>query len=111
MGVVGHNGAGKSVLLKILARVIRPTQGRVEIRGRVAPLLQLGTGFHSDFTGRENMYLNGTILGMGRPEINRKLDEIVAFSGIAEFLDTTHHILSKRNAHAAGVCHGRASGP
>ncbi len=87
VGIVGGNGAGKSVLLKILSRVTRPTEGRVEIRGRVAPLLQLGAGFHSDLTGRDNIYLNGAILGMRRETLRRRVDEIVAFAEIAEFLD------------------------
>ncbi len=87
VGVVGHNGAGKSVLLKILARVTRPTVGRIEIRGTVAPLLEVGTGFHPDLTGRENIFLNGVILGMKRDEVNRRLDRIVAFADIGHFLD------------------------
>jgi lipopolysaccharide transport system ATP-binding protein len=87
VGVVGHNGAGKSVLLKLLSRVTQPTHGRIEVRGRVAPLLEVGTGFHPDLTGRENIYLNGVILGMRRAEVHRRVDEIVAFSGVGEFLD------------------------
>jgi lipopolysaccharide transport system ATP-binding protein len=88
VGIIGRNGAGKSTLLKILSRVTEPTRGRAEIHGRVASLLEVGTGFHPDLTGRENVYLNGTILGMKKAEINRKFDEIVDFSGIDKFIDT-----------------------
>ena len=88
VGVIGRNGAGKSTLLKVLSRITEPTSGRVRIRGRVASLLEVGTGFHQELTGRENIFLNGAILGMTRIEIRRKLDEIVAFSEIERFLDT-----------------------
>jgi lipopolysaccharide transport system ATP-binding protein len=88
VGIIGRNGAGKSTLLKLLSRITSPTEGRAEIRGRVASLLEVGTGFHPELTGRENIYLNGAILGMSRAEIRRKFDEIVAFAGIDEFLDT-----------------------
>jgi lipopolysaccharide transport system ATP-binding protein len=88
VGIVGLNGAGKSTLLKILSRITEPTTGRAVINGRVGSLLEIGTGFHPDLTGRENVYLNGTIIGMRRSEINAKFDEIVAFSGIEKFIDT-----------------------
>lgn len=88
VGIIGRNGAGKSTLLKILSRITEPTQGRVKIKGRVASLLEVGTGFHGDLTGRENIYLNGAILGMSREEIKRKFDEIVAFAEVEKFLDT-----------------------
>ena len=88
VGIIGRNGAGKSTLLKVLSRITDPTEGRVEIRGRVASLLEVGTGFHPELTGRENIYLNGAILGMTRAEIRRKFDEIVAFAEIEKFLDT-----------------------
>jgi len=88
MGVIGPNGAGKSTLLKILTRITSPTQGTATIRGRVGSLLEVGTGFHGELTGRENIYLNGSILGMTRREITRKLPEIVEFSGVSKFIDT-----------------------
>lgn len=88
LGIIGRNGAGKSTLLKILSRLTAPTTGRAVVRGRLASLLEVGMGFHPELSGRENIYLNGTILGMKRREIDRKFDEIVAFSGVEEFLDT-----------------------
>src|ERR1035441_766765 len=88
LGIIGRNGAGKSTLLKILSRITDPTGGRVTIRGRVASLLEVGTGFHPELTGRENIFLNGAILGMRKAEIRRKFDEIVAFSEVEKFLDT-----------------------
>ena len=88
VGIVGRNGAGKSTLLKLLSRITEPTRGKAEIYGRVASLLEVGTGFHPELTGRENTFLNGAILGMSRVEIARKFDEIVAFAGIEKFIDT-----------------------
>jgi lipopolysaccharide transport system ATP-binding protein len=88
LGIIGRNGAGKSTLLKILSRITEPSEGRVKISGRVASLLEVGTGFHPELTGRENIFLNGAILGMNRKEIKRKFDEIVAFADVENFLDT-----------------------
>lgn len=88
LGIVGHNGAGKSTLLKILSRVTAPTEGSVDIYGRVGSLLEVGTGFHPEFTGRENVYLNGSLLGMTKAEIRKKFDEIVAFAEVEKFIDT-----------------------
>ena len=87
-GIIGPNGAGKSTMLKLLAGIMRPNEGRVDIRGRVSALIELGAGFHGDLTGRENIYLNGSILGMPRAEVRQKFDEIVDFAGIRDFLDT-----------------------
>jgi lipopolysaccharide transport system ATP-binding protein len=88
VGIIGHNGAGKSTLLKMLARISTPTSGSVKVSGRIAPLIEVGAGFVPDFTGRENVYLNGAILGMSRHEIDKKFDEIVDFAEMAEFIDT-----------------------
>lgn len=88
IGIIGRNGSGKSTLLKILSRITAPTEGRVFLKGRVAALLEVGTGFHQELTGRDNIYLNGSILGMTRAEITRKFDEIVDFSGVEKFIDT-----------------------
>jgi lipopolysaccharide transport system ATP-binding protein len=88
LGVIGRNGAGKSTLLKILSRITEPSAGRVTMAGRVASLLEVGTGFHPELTGRENVYLNGAVLGMTRSEVRRRFDEIVDFAGVGQFLDT-----------------------
>jgi lipopolysaccharide transport system ATP-binding protein len=88
VGILGRNGAGKSTLLKLLTRVAAPTRGRIELAGRVGSLLEVGTGFHPELTGRENVFLNGTLLGMRKSEIKQRFDEIVAFSGVEKFLDT-----------------------
>src|SRR5205823_4242002 len=86
--IIGRNGAGKSTLLKVLSRITEPTRGRAELHGRLASLLEVGTGFHPELTGRENIYLNGSILGMRRAEINRRFDEIVGFAEVERFIDT-----------------------
>ena len=88
IGLIGANGSGKSTLLKILSRITEPTEGVVKIRGKVASLLEVGTGFHPELTGRENIYINGAILGMTRREVNSKLDEIIEFAGVSNFIDT-----------------------
>jgi len=88
VGVIGKNGAGKSTLLKVLSKVTRPSSGKIYIKGKVSSLLEVGTGFHPELTGRENIFLNGAILGMSKTEIRNKLDEIVDFSGVAKYLDT-----------------------
>src|SRR5213594_2785977 len=89
LGIIGPNGAGKSTLLKILSRITEPTEGRIEIRGRIGSLLEVGTGFHPELTGRENIYLSGALLGMRKAEIDRKFDEIIAFAEVEKFLETT----------------------
>src|SRR4051812_34573388 len=88
VGIIGHNGAGKSTMLKVLAGISTPTHGSVAVRGRVAPLIEIGAGLVAELTGRENIYLNGTILGMRRAEIRRKFDEIIAFAELEGFIDT-----------------------
>lgn len=88
VGIIGRNGAGKSTLLKLLSRITYPSEGRIELRGRVASLLEVGTGFHPELTGRENVYLNGTVLGMTRSDIRRRFDDIVEFAGVRKFIDT-----------------------
>jgi lipopolysaccharide transport system ATP-binding protein len=88
VGIIGHNGAGKSTLLKVLSRITEPTTGRIQLKGRVASLLEVGTGFHPELSGRENIYLNGAILGMSRAEVKKKFDEIIDFAGVEKFLDT-----------------------
>ena len=91
VGIIGKNGAGKSTLLKLLSRVTAPTTGTISYKGRIASLLEVGTGFHPELTGRENIYMNGAIMGMNKAEITRKLDEIVDFSGCERYLDTPGH--------------------
>jgi len=98
LGIIGRNGAGKSTLLKILSRVTAPSSGEVRVKGRIASLLEVGTGFHPDLTGRENIFLNGAILGMTKSEIRKKFDEIVAFAEIEKFIDTP----VKR--YSSGIC-------
>jgi lipopolysaccharide transport system ATP-binding protein len=88
LGIIGTNGAGKSTLLKILSRITDPTNGSAKIKGRVASLIEVGTGFHQELSGRENVYLNGTVLGMKKKEVDQKFDQIVDFSGIEKFIDT-----------------------
>src|SRR2546429_5213129 len=88
VGIIGRNGAGKSTLLKILSRITEPTRGHADIRGRVGSLLEVGTGFHPELTGRDNIYLNGAILGMKRSDIERQFDEMVAFAEVEKFIDT-----------------------
>jgi lipopolysaccharide transport system ATP-binding protein len=88
IGIIGRNGAGKSTLLKVLSKITDPTSGKAEIRGRVSSLLEVGTGFHPELTGRENVYLNGTLLGMRKREVDEKFDQIVDFAGIEKFIDT-----------------------
>jgi len=88
LGIIGRNGAGKSTLLKLLSRVTAPTEGTIRVKGRVASLLEVGTGFHPELTGRENVFLNGAILGMKRREIQAKFDEIVSFAGVEQFIET-----------------------
>ena len=88
IGIIGKNGAGKSTLLKILSRITPPTKGKIIARGRIASLLEVGTGFHPELSGRENIFLNGSILGMKRKEIQSRFDEIVDFSGVEKFIDT-----------------------
>ena len=102
LGIVGRNGAGKSTLLKILSRIVEPTEGRVLLRGQASSLLEVGTGFHPELTGRENVFLNGAILGMKQREIRKKFDEIVAFAEVEKFIDTpTKHYSTGMNLRLA----------
>jgi lipopolysaccharide transport system ATP-binding protein len=88
VGIIGRNGAGKSTLLKVISKITRPTSGKIEVRGRIGSLLEVGTGFHEELTGRENIYLNGSILGMTKKEIYSKMDQITAFADVDKFIDT-----------------------
>jgi len=88
LGIIGPNGAGKSTILKLLSKILKPNQGNIKVRGRLSALIEIGAGFHPDLTGRENIYLNGAILGMGKEEIKKKLDDIIGFSGLTDFIDT-----------------------
>ena len=106
LGIIGKNGAGKSTLLKILSKITAPTTGSVKSRGRIASLLEVGTGFHGEMTGRENIFLNGAILGMTKAEITAKLDEIIAFSGCERYIDTP----VKRFSSVMTVKFGRGGG-
>ena len=110
VGIVGRNGAGKSTLLKILSRITEPTSGRCLFRGRIGSLLEVGTGFHQELTGRENIYLNGSILGMSRWEIARRFDEIVDFSEIEKFLDTPVKRDLERHVCTPRLCRRGSSG-
>ncbi len=104
LGVIGRNGSGKSTLLKILSRITKPTEGQAEIRGRIGSLLEVGAGFHPELTGRENIFLNGAILGMARREIARKFDEIVEFAECGRFLDTPMKHYLERDVRSPGLC-------
>ena len=110
LGIIGKNGAGKSTLLKILSRVTSPTAGCIRARGRIASLLEVGTGFHPEMTGRENIYMNGSIMGMTKAEITRKLDEIVAFAGVEKYIDTPVKTLFFGYDRAVGFCYRCPSG-
>ncbi len=103
VGIIGRNGAGKSTLLKLLSRVTGPTTGSIKIKGRIASLLEVGTGFHPELTGKENIYLNGAILGMRKKEIDKKLDEIINFSGVERYIDTPVKRYSSGIFRALGV--------
>jgi lipopolysaccharide transport system ATP-binding protein len=108
LGIIGHNGAGKSTLLKLLSRITLPTEGIIGMKGKVSSLLEVGTGFHPELTGRDNIYLNGAILGMRKAEVDQKLDDIVAFSGIEHHLDTPCEALQQWHARAPRFRRGRA---
>ena len=104
LGIIGKNGAGKSTLLKILSKVTTPTRGQIKIKGRVASLLEVGTGFHPELTGRENVFLNGAILGMSKADLRKKFDEIVAFAEVEKIYRHTSQAILLRHACAASVC-------
>jgi ABC-type polysaccharide/polyol phosphate transport system ATPase subunit len=111
LGVIGRNGAGKSTLLQVIARILSPTTGSVSVRGRVAPLLQLGAGFDTELTGRENVFLNGTLLGMRRSEINAQFQEIVQFAELEQFIDAPLRVYSSGMAARLGFAVATACDP
>ena len=110
LGIIGHNGAGKSTILKLLSNITTPSDGEITINGRLSALIEVGSGFHPELTGRENIYLNGSILGMRRREITEKFDRIVEFAGVSRFIDTPVKRYSSGMHVRPGVCHRRASG-
>ena len=111
LAIIGENGAGKSTLLKILSRITQPTMGKAKVFGRLASLLEVGAGFHPEFSGRDNIYLNGTMLGFSKKEIRQKFDEIVDFSGLEQFIDVPVKKLFKRDVHSFSLFRSRESQP
>ena len=107
-GIIGANGAGKSTILKLITGIMKPTNGRIDVHGKLSALIEVGAGFHPDLTGRENVYLNGTILGMRRAEIDRKFDSIVEFSGLSDFIDTPVKRYSTGHVRSSGVFRRRS---